>query len=423
MIFAILIALLVTYFLGKNTIPKSQKQQEQNLTKVTEKQKNKITEKNNTLPIELNVTKKIITTTKKEHPTVEKREKNTTLSLPKHQRISIGSSTVDIQLPTVPKAIIIKNTTSNNNNTRSIQFSKRVPPNYVPHSFDKKIQAKQEEAKRAAEEAKKQKENNNSNLATKPIESHVGEAVQNKVATYLEGAYIPKDEIEKKLKAAGFTIIAANILTDDKNLISILFTNNTLIELASAKEKAFFSTLRVLIDKKEKKISITNPIYFAKAYLQKDYDATKIKNILSAIRQHIPNLKNSSDALKFKLISKYHFMMGMPYYSDMIEVADGKNLLEKIKNKANVLFTQKVGKTSTLIGINLSAKTRKFIDKIGHNNASVLPYTILIEGDSAKILDPKYYIALTYPTLSMSQFMAISDIPDTITDECKKLFK
>jgi hypothetical protein len=116
-------------------------------------------------------------------------------------------------------------------------------------------------------------------------------------------------------------------------------------------------------------------------------------------------------------------MNGMPHYEDMIEVASGDDLLEKIKDNDKVLFTQTLENGSVLIGIQLSKRTSTFTRRIGRNNAAMLPYPILIENGKAKILDPKYYIAYMYPMLKMTEFMTIASIPDAMIKDCEKVFK
>jgi len=328
------------------------------------------------------------------------------------QQIPIASGSVNIKLPTVPKAITLKN--NNVKGGRNITFSKRVPPDYVPHSFDKE----QKEKKLAEKELTQKAKESPKNVKT----STAGEVEKGKMSTYLRGTYLTSEESQKKLKDAGFDVIGTTTINDEKSLTTILFTHPTLLSLAKKENKGFISSLRLLIDDTAKTISITNPLYLAKSYLQEGYDTHSVQKILNTLRTTFPNLKNSKDNLKYQLLSKYHFMMGMPYYEDMVEVASGKDLLNKIKNKNTIISTQKISDTTTILTVKLSKKTSQFIDKIGHNNASVLPYSIIIENDEAKILSPKYYIALMYPKLSMSQFMSISDIPDTIIEECENMF-
>jgi hypothetical protein len=160
-----------------------------------------------------------------------------------------------------------------------------------------------------------------------------------------------------------------------------------------------------------------------KGFLQTDFDETAAKKILVKLITQFPALKNSKDALKFQLLPKYQFMNGMPHYEDMIEVASGDDLLERIKDNDKVLFRQNLENGSTLIGIQLSKRTGTFTRRIGRNNAAMLPYPVLIENGKAKILDPKYYIAYMYPMLQMSEFMTIATTPDAMIKDCEKVFK
>jgi len=193
--------------------------------------------------------------------------------------------------------------------------------------------------------------------------------------------------------------------------------------LANKKGRGFIASLRVLVDKKDQSISITNPLYMAKGFLQNDFDEKQAKQVLTLLLSQFTGLTNAKDAVKYQRLNTYQFMKGMPHYQDMVEVASGSDLLEKMKNNEKVLFSQTLENGSTLIGIRLGKRTRKFIKRIGRNNAAILPYPILIEEGKAKILDPKYYISFMYPLLTMSEFMTIATVPDAILKDCEKVFK
>jgi hypothetical protein len=312
------------------------------------------------------------------------------------QHIKTPGSTIKISLPTVPKPIQIKNGTTND---RSIKFSKRVPPNYIPHSFDKRQKAK------------------------KSTHTRIGQTYSGRISAYLRGKYMDVAAIEEKLKAAGFKHLSSAPVNKKGDLISVVFTNDALVSMASKSDKGFMATLRVLVDTKEKTISITNPLYLAKAFMQKEFNEKSTKKILDTLIIQFPDLTNSKDALKFQLLPQYQFMNGMPKYNNMIEVASGSDLLERVKGNKRLVFTQKLENGSTLIGIELRKRTRKFTKKIGRKNAAMLPYPILIENGKAKILDPKYYISLMYPMLTMSEFMTIATIPDAMVKDCEKMFQ
>jgi len=298
-------------------------------------------------------------------------------------------------VPSVPKAIQFKK----NANDRSIKFSKRVPPNYVPHNFDQRQKTK------------------------KSVSTQIGQPSAGRISAYLRGKFITVNEAENKLKAAGFKHISTTPLNKRKDLISVVFTHETLLAMASKENRGFMATLRLLVDTKEKTISITNPLYLAKAFMQKDFDEKPAKKILNSLISQFPHLKNSEDSLKFQLLPQYQFMNGMPKYNNMIEVASGSDLIQRVQGNKRLVFTQKLHNGSILLGIELRKRTKKFTKKIGRNNAAMLPYPILIENGNAKILDPKYYISLMYPMLKMSEFMTIATIPDAMVKDCEKMFK
>jgi len=299
-------------------------------------------------------------------------------------------------VPLVPKATLVEGSI---NTSRAIQFSKRVPPNYVAHKFD--------------------------NLPEPKFSNNIriGEVVQGRISAYLRGDFIEVKAVEERLKKAGFTILSSSPVNKKKTLISVVFTNASLITMASKTNRGFMATLRVLIDTKEKNINITNPLYMTKGFLQDDFEEKSAKVLLEKIVKIFPKVINSKDALKFQLLSKYQFINGMPFYQDMIQVASGEDLLERIQKNKRVVFSQKLENGSTLIGVKLSKRTRKFSKKIGRSNTGMLPYPILIENGTAKILDPKYYLSYMYPLLSMSEFMTIASIPDAMVKDCKRVFR
>ena len=376
--------------LASDTTPKTEKTEEKKQTKEVVKELAKV---------EKPVLKAPKPTVKEETSTQKVEKEVKTASAPEVQHIKTPDSTVKISLPevpTVPKAISFN---KHDINDRSIKFSKRVPPNYIPHSFDKRQKAK------------------------KSTNTRIGQTYSGRISAYLRGKFMDVATVETKLKEAGFTHLSSEPVNKKGDLISVVFTNDTLIKMASKPNRGFMASLRVLVDTKEKSISITNPLYMTKAFMQKEFDEKSAKKILDTLIIHFPELKNSKDALKFQLLPQYQFMNGMPKYDNMIEVASGSDLVERVKGHKRLVFMQELENGSTLIGIELRKRTRKFTKRIGRNNAAMLPYPILIENGKAKILDPKYYIALMYPMLKMSEFMTIATIPDAMVKDCEKMFE
>jgi len=253
-----------------------------------------------------------------------------------------------------------------------------------------------------------------------------GAVSNSRISAYLRGELQSAESVKKALEGAGFKVLSASTIDKKGLLTSVVFTNDTLQKLADKENRGFGASLRVLIDNKNKQISVTNPLYLERAFLQDDFDKKAVEPVLESLRKAFPDLKNSKDALKFQLLPKYRFMDGMPYYQNMVTVAKGENLLEKAKAKnggKSIVFVQPLSKGRTLIGVKLGKRTSKFIKKIGVKNAALLPYPVLIENGEAKILDPKYYISIMYPMLKMSEFMRIATVPGAIELDCNNIFK
>ncbi|MCH9812351.1 MAG: hypothetical protein K0U47_00200 [Epsilonproteobacteria bacterium] len=266
-------------------------------------------------------------------------------------------------------------------------------------------------------------------LVASTTPSDLGMTQNGRVPAYLRGAYAELSVVKKALESAGFKILSQATIDKKGLLTSIVFTNESLEKLANKKDRGFMASLRILLDNDNKQLTLTNPLYFSRAFMQDDHDEKVIKGVLTSLTGAFGGLKASKDNLKYTLLPKYQFMFAMPYYEDMIEVGEADSsqaLLAKIKAKKggeNLIFAQELSKDRILLGVKLGKRTSKFIGKIGTENALLLPYPVLLENGVAKILDPKYYIAISYPMLKMSQFMKISTVPGAIQSDCEKLFK
>ncbi|MCK4441117.1 MAG: hypothetical protein KAU90_03865, partial [Sulfurovaceae bacterium] len=193
----------------------------------------------------------------------------------KEEKPKSNSKEINIILPKVPTPVKVNTIYGNNissDNTiddHSIKFSKRYPPGYISPKDRKKIVA--------------------------GGNSKIGEINNGRISINLLSNLIDAKMAQEKLKKAGFKILAVTPLNKKKTLISIVFTNDTLKKMASKKDREFLGTLRLLIDKEEKKIAITNPLYVSKAFLQGDFDEANAKKLLESITKEFTKLTDSLD--------------------------------------------------------------------------------------------------------------------------------
>ena len=246
------------------------------------------------------------------------------------------------------------------------------------------------------------------------------------VSAYLTGSYVDAESAKEKLSGAGFEVLAE--YESVKKGVTIVFTSPALKAQGAKPGRAHAAVLRLFVDSQDKMISLTNPVYFGKAFMQDDYDSKAFESQLSAINGAFDGLKGSIDKLDEDDLSGYHFMMGMPYYEDSDELAEGSNaeLLKKARKykKGKLLvFELKLSDDSTLLGYNIGKRTKKFVKKIGRANAAVLPYCVSIENGKATSLEAKYYLAVSYPLLSMTTFTTIATVPGAIKKDLAKAFK
>jgi len=280
--------------------------------------------------------------------------------------------------------------------THKMVFSNRVPPGY----YDDKNKAQE-----------------------KKIE--VGDINNGRVAAYLHTKLMDVKDVKANLQKAGFEILATHKVDKKGTATSIVFTNSAIKKGAAKKSRGFASTLRVVVDKKNKITSISNPIYVMRAFMQKEYDEKLATDILATLRGAFDGLQNSKEIVKFRVLERFHFMENMPYYQDMIVISSASNdvLMKKAKKSKKIIYEQKLANGSYTIGVQLGRRTSKFVKKTGFTNAGLLPYPVIVEDGKAKILDPKFYISVMYPMLKMSQFMKIATVPGAIEKDCDKIFR
>lgn len=236
------------------------------------------------------------------------------------------------------------------------------------------------------------------------------------VSAYYSAPYKDAGAVKSALTKEGFTVLNTYTPAGKSKLKVITYTSAKLKNMASKPKRGFAAVQKILVNTKAKTVLASNPTYWLKAFLQKDFKGGDAA-ITASLTKALGKLKPTADTLSSGKLSGYHFMMAMPYYEDMIELKKGA------KGVKNALYSLKLGSGATLYGVKMSKGTEKFISKIGEDKALVLPYTILIEDGKAYALHAKYYLAISYPKLTMGQFMKISDVPGTIEIQLKKAVK
>ena len=235
-------------------------------------------------------------------------------------------------------------------------------------------------------------------------------AIAENVSTYLIGASASTTDVQTKLKANGFDVLATT-----KNVVTI-----TNAELQAT--NTYLATLQVYVGGSD--VRVQNPAYFGAAYLDDKYKKGQFKATLDSLTKALGSLKGSTEKLEAGDLSGYHFMMGMPYFDEPVTVSKANKVYEKVAGNKNIAYSLTLPNGSILVGHKLSSNTNAFLKTLDQTkNSQILPYEALVFANEVKIMNPKFYLALSLPQLTMGQFMKISDVPDEIEKDITNAYK
>ena len=255
--------------------------------------------------------------------------------------------------------------------------------------------------------------------------------------------------VSEKISDKGFEIVGAYAPAGSEELAVICFTHPLLLQnAAEAGELLGFSVvLRVGLHTTENGIQVayTTPRYWGNAYYRKmfpDVEAT-YENLDNLLREIFADLDapvfleyGSEKGLSAKKLRKYHYMMSMPYFDDVVVLEDKLPFDEAIRRietrasqsaDANIVYALKIPeKEMALFGIALTGSNgeEKFLPVIDFGeprHSPFLPYEMLVLKDRAVMLHGKYRIALSFPDLTMGTFMKIMSAPGDIADTMRTL--
>lgn len=254
-------------------------------------------------------------------------------------------------------------------------------------------------------------------------QAEAGVAVEKEVAAYKIAAFVDVAAAKSKLESAGFEVVGTHKSFDKGT--TLLFTNPAMKSMADKPMRGLAGVGRLLVDEENNQISIANPVYFGKAFMQKEYSHKVASDALTALEKAFGPLKNSADKWEFDGLAGYRFMIGMPYYEDMTVVGEGATaeLVAKAKKAKGTAAVVQLSGDRYVAFVDMDRRTNGFVKKIGTQNGGLLPWAVLIEKGQAKALSAKYYIAISYPLLTMSEFMTIATVPGAVEVDLKKIFK
>lgn len=237
------------------------------------------------------------------------------------------------------------------------------------------------------------------------------------------------------LTGAGFTIAGEYAPYEGARILII--TDESLRKYAAQSPfGGYGAVLRVALTQQNGalQVSYTNPIWMGNVYRMTGDFATlqqRLRDALGWERDYGSEGGRTVDNLR-----EYHYMLFMPYFDDHVMLARydshqaaldaveaglaaGKGGVSKISRvevigKDEVLFNVAIKE-----GAGADAPVMQIIDQSKTRHTAHLPYELLVSGDSVYALHGKFRIAQSFPDLTMTTFMKISDAPDGIETSLK----
>ncbi|MES9871745.1 MAG: hypothetical protein ABW146_01450 [Candidatus Sedimenticola sp. 6PFRAG7] len=243
------------------------------------------------------------------------------------------------------------------------------------------------------------------------------------------------DSSRQALSANGFEIVGEYAPYDNAHILIV--TSDALKKHAAGSDfGGYGAAQRVSVTDVggQVQVSYTNPAWMANVYrMGNDLDdvSAALKAALGAQKEYGSGGGRTKDNLR-----EYHYMVFMPYFDDHVELASYGSHAEAVaaveaglaagKGGTEKLFSVAVtGKDELLIGVAIHSgegadKTvMGVVDQSDLRHSAHLPYEMLVSGSKVYAQHGKFRIAQSFPDLTMTTFMKISNAPDAIETSLK----
>lgn len=241
--------------------------------------------------------------------------------------------------------------------------------------------------------------------------------------------------VETALGEAGFSIAGEYAPYAGAHILII--TDESLRKQASASPMGGYgAAIRVSLTERDGvvQVSYTDPQWMGNVYRM----AGDFKALSSRLEAVLGREKTfgSEGGRTAENLREYHYMMFMPYFDDQVELASydshqaaldaveaglaaGKGGVSKISRVDVIGKEESLFNVAVKEGVGADAPVMQIIDQAEMRHTAHLPYDLLVSGNKVYMLHGKFRIAQSFPDLTMSTFMKISDAPDAIETSLK----
>lgn len=226
------------------------------------------------------------------------------------------------------------------------------------------------------------------------------------------------------LEDAGFEIYGQFSPVDGTNVIVV--TNDELKKIASMSDKGGYAAgQRVSVSEVGDKVEVSfvNPLYIQYGY-HLEGDMQPVYDALVASLGNVQSCGAGKKKMTAKKLGKYHYMMGMPYFDDFLELGsfgsheEAVAAVEKGLAVPDDALTQVYridipGKQQTVFGVGMKMTNEEekdidstfqmsIVDFEGCKKRAYFPYEVLVDGNNVEALHMRFRMALHFPNLSMA---------------------
>jgi len=247
-------------------------------------------------------------------------------------------------------------------------------------------------------------------------------------------------EVQARLGAAGFQVAGRYEPYPGATVLAV--TSDFLKGAAAAVPGASYAAAqRVTVTTvgDEIQVAFSNPAYMQRAYRMR----TDLSGVGRALAAALGRLEEygSRSGLTAAELKGYHYMVGMPYFDEPVQIAafpDHEQAVAAVVaglaagrgGTRQVYRIDLPGTEDALFGVALSegcsgdAFLMKEIDFKPVRSTAHLPYELLVSGGKVLTLHAKFRIAVNFPDLSMMgshSFMGIRCAPDAIEEAFRRV--
>ncbi|MCW8890975.1 MAG: hypothetical protein OQL20_09980 [Sedimenticola sp.] len=241
--------------------------------------------------------------------------------------------------------------------------------------------------------------------------------------------------VSEALEKAGFTL--AGQYAPYPGATVLVVTHESLRKQAAATQwGGYGAALRVALTQKGDmlQVSYTNPEWMGNVYRM----TGNFSEMGMLLQKSLGNEMTfgSGGGRTVDNLREYHYMMFMPYFDDQVELAGYDSheaaltaveagLAAEKGGVSKISRVDVIGKDEVLFNVAVKqgegsdAPVMQIIDQSDLRHTAHLPYDLLVSGNKVYMLHGKFRIAQSFPDLTMSTFMKISDAPDAIEQALK----